>query len=148
MTDIRFYHLERQTLDQVLPSLLGKALSVGHKIVVKAANDQEVERLNTHLWSYDPNSFLPHGSKKDGNAELQPIWITTEEENPNGADVLILTQGTVSDHVADFKMCCEMFDGRHDETVKAARGRWKDYKEAGHDLTYWQQGDRGWEKKA
>lgn len=148
MTDIRFYHLERQSLEQVLPSLLSKALSAGHRIVVKAANDKAVEELNTHLWTYNPNSFLPHGSQKDGFAEDQPIWLTAEDENPNGASVLILTHGAQSPDVGNFKMCCEMLDGRNEDAVKAARGRWKTYGKAEHDVTYWQQTDKGWEKKA
>ena len=65
MSEVRFYHLERQTLDQVLPQLLTKALEQGHKIIVKTSNAQETERLNSHLWTWNPNSFIPHGSEKD-----------------------------------------------------------------------------------
>ncbi len=42
-------------------------------------------------------------------------------------------------------------DERHNarmRTVQAARARWTAAKSAGHTLTYWQQGARGWEKKA
>lgn len=148
MSDIRFYHLEQQSLDQVLPALLTKALNNGHRILVKAANEQEVTRLNDHLWTYAPDSFLPHGAKKDGHAESQPIWITTEDENPNNADVLILTGGTQSDALDKFTLCCEMLNGRNEQEVSNARSRWKTYKDAGHDITYWQQGPNGWEKKS
>lgn len=148
MTEVRFYHMEQQNLDQTLPALLSKALAGGHKIVVKAANDQEVERLNAHLWTYNPNSFLPHGSKKDGNPEEQPIWLTAEDENPNGADVLILTTGTTSETYDQYDLCCEMLDGRNQEAVTEARARWTSYKDGGHDVTYWQQSANGWEKKA
>lgn len=148
MSEIRFYHLERQTLDQVLPALLSKALSGGRRIVLKAPNVQEAERLNAHLWTYDPNSFIPHGSEKDGHAAHQPVWITAKDENPNSADVLILSGGVESALLGDFALCCEMLDGRDPEAVSAARARWKDYKDAGHDITYWQQGQQGWEKKA
>lgn len=148
MTDIRFYHLESKTLEDVLPGLLSKALSAGHRVVVKAPDDKAVDHLNTHLWTYNPNSFLPHGSNKDGFAEDQPIWITTEDENPNNATVLILTDGTESPDIASFKMCCEMLDGQNSEAVKAARGRWKAYGESDHEVTYWQQTPTGWDKKA
>lgn len=148
MADIRFYHMERSSLEQVLPQLLNKALSGGHKIILQSPQGQ-VERLNTHLWSYDVKSFLPHGSVKDGHASEQPIWLSADNENPNGANVLILTHGMSRDDVSEFSMVCEMLDGRDAEAVSAARGRWKLYKDAGHEVTYWQQDPNGkWEKKA
>jgi DNA polymerase-3 subunit chi len=117
------------------------------RAVVVAGSTERVEQLNSHLWTYDPASFLPHGSAKDGNAAEQPIWLTAQDENPNGADLLILTDGAASDRVAGFALCCELFDGNDSDAVQAARGRWKAYKEAGHAVTYWKQGERGgWEK--
>lgn len=150
MSEIRFYHLERQSLEEVLPALLAKAYENGHKIIVKTSNEKHVQHLNDLLWTYNPNSFLPHGCEKTGQAADQPIWITDKDENPNGADVLILTHGTHSETVNDFALCCEVFDGRDDIMLSSARARWKSYKdeETEHSLTYWQQGQNGWEKKA
>ncbi len=148
MTDIRFYHLERQSLEQILPSLVTKALSNDHRIIIKTADDAQTQHLNNHLWSFDQNSFLPHGTKKEGHAEHQPVWITSEEENPNNADVLILTGGATTENMKEFTLCCEMLNGNDSEAVTAARAQWKIYKEAGHEITYWQQGAKGWEKKS
>lgn len=148
MTEVRFYHMERSTLEQTLPALLTKARSQGHKILVKTQGAAQTEALNTHLWTYDPNSFLPHGSAKDGNGENQPILLTDGDENTNSASVLILTSNTTSEHIGNFKLCCEMLNGNNPEDVQNARSRWKDYKEKGFDITYWQQGQNGWEKKA
>lgn len=148
MTEIRFYHLQNQSLEQALPALVSKAYENGHRIVIKSTLDR-IEKINEHLWTYKPESFLPHGSAKDGNAEKQPIWITDTDENPNDADLLILTNNQVSEELEKYKLVCEMFDGRIDEDVQAARARWKNHKEAGHDLTYWQQTPQGsWDKKA
>lgn len=148
MSEIRFYHLERQTLDQILPSLLGKALQGGHRIVVKTPHEAETERLNQHLWTYDPASFLPHGTAKEGSPEEHPVWLTHKEENPNGADVLILVQGAQSALLEGFSLICDLLDGRSPEAVAEGRARWKEYKAAGYDITYWQQSSQGgWEKK-
>ncbi len=151
MSEIRFYHLERQSLDQILPIILGKALQNGHRILVKAPHANEVERLNTHLWTYNENAFLPHGSAKDkiDNLQDQPIFLTDQDENANKADVLILTNGCESPHLNDYTLICDMIDGRDEQAVSAARTRWKTYKDAEHDVTYWQQTPQGsWEKKA
>lgn len=149
MTDVRFYHLSTQTLDQALPAILTKALDAGHRILVKCADETQATRLSDHLWTFRPDSFLPHGTKKDGHADAQPIYLTAGNDNPNAANVLILTGGTSADDIAGFTLCCEMLDGHDGEAVDAARARWKLYKEAGHGVTYWQQTETGgWDKKA
>jgi DNA polymerase III subunit chi len=147
-TEIRFYHLERQGIEQALPGLISKALENGHRIIVKTANENEMQRLNEHLWIYNPNSFIPHGTRKDAYPEKQPVLLTTQDENLNNADVLILTHGVESAQQGNFKLCCEMLDGRDSEVVSTARLRWQKYKDEGFAVTYWQQGDKGWEKKS
>jgi DNA polymerase-3 subunit chi len=42
----------------------------------------------------------------------------------------------------------DLFDGGDPAAVAAARQRWTAARAGGHTLTYWQQGPRGWEKKA
>lgn len=149
MTDIGFYHLTRSTLAQALPRLLEKVHGSGARSVVMTGSEERTTALDTILWTYEQNAFLPHGTARDGSPEEQPIWITHEDENPNGASILVLTDGAVSDRVAEFSRCLEMFDGNDDAAVAQARARWKSYSEAGHKLTYWQQSPAGrWEEKA
>lgn len=149
MTEIRFYHLQHQTQSQVLSVILSKALDRGHRIIVKMRDDAEVMQFNDYLWAFSADSFLPHGSAKDGNNKVQPVFITAVDENPSNADVLILCQGAKSDQQANFTLCCEMLDGHDQQAISDARVRWKEYKEQEFDVTYWQQSDAGgWEKKA
>lgn len=149
MTEIGFYHLVRSPLEKALPKLLEKVLGSGARAVVMAGSEERVELLTSLLWTYHPNSFLPHGSARDGRPERQPIWLTDRDENPNGATILLLTDGASSEHVAGYARCLEIFDGGDSEAVTRARARWRTYKEAGHNLTYWQQTETGgWEKKA
>lgn len=148
MTEINFYHLTRSSLEQALPELLDKTLARGWRAVVMAGSQERVEALTQHLWTYRADSFLPHGSKKDGRAEDQPIWLTTDDERPNNADVLFLTDGAQSSHMGDYSRVCNMFDGNNEETVLAARAQWKAWKAEGHTLSYWRQDDRSWVKEA
>ncbi|MEM6811292.1 MAG: DNA polymerase III subunit chi [Pseudomonadota bacterium] len=149
MTEVRFYHLQKQNLDEALPLILEKAYASGHRTIVRMASEDEAERMAGHLWSFRQQSFIPHGTKKDGNAAMQPIWITDDgEENPNNAKTLILTQGRTQDDISSFELCCEMLDGRNDNQVSEARKRWKEYQSKGYDVTYWHQSEEGtWEKK-
>lgn len=148
MAEIRFYHLYTRTLDQALPEIVQKALSAGHRIVIRASHDKEVERLNTLLWTFRPDSFIPHGSAADGNPAQQPVWLSAGNDNPNNANVLILTGGMEAETLDGYTLACDIFDGRNEDNVTAARQRWKNYKTAGHSLTYWQQTEKGWEQKA
>ncbi|MEL0012830.1 MAG: DNA polymerase III subunit chi [Alphaproteobacteria bacterium] len=150
MTEIRFYHLTIKALEEVLPVMLERTVvRDGRRAVVVAGSPERVEHLNAHLWTYNDRVFLPHGSKADGHAAQQPVWLTDVDENPNGAKVLFLADGALSEAIPDYELVCELFDGRDEAAVGAARTRWRDYKAAGHELTYWQQTDRGgWEQKA
>ena len=148
MSDVRFYHLTRSSLEAVLPVMLEKTLAREQRAVVLAGSAERVEALNGHLWTYRERGFLPHGSDKDGFAEDQPIWLTERDENPNGAQVLFLTDGAQSARLSDYEICAILFDGTDEAAVAAARSQWKDFKAQGHDVTYWQQSDAGaWEKK-
>lgn len=147
MTEIRFYHLRTMTLERALPQILEKMIARGDRVVVMAGSTERVEALNAALWTYNDRAFLPHGSARDGFAEDQPIWLTTAEENPNGATMLVLADGTTIGDIGVWNSAVEIFDGGDETAVTAARERWKAYKSAGHALTYWKQGDDGrWEK--
>lgn len=148
-TEIRFYHLRTRTPDQALPEILTKAVEGGRRVVVRAGDESAVAHLNDLLWTFQPDSFLPHGAAADGHAAEQPIWLTTQDENPNSADVLVLACDANVAAPENYELCCMVFDG-HDETaVVAARTRWKEYKNKGFSVTYWKQTDQGgWEKTA
>jgi DNA polymerase III subunit chi len=149
MTEVAFYHLQKSTLETVLPKLLEKTLAAGKRAVILAASADRVEALAAHLWSYDQDAWLPHGTALDGSAEDQPLWLTDRDENPNGAGFLFLTDGADSARVDSYERCFDLFDARDQQAVEAARARWAARKSAGHVVTYWQQTDRGgWELKA
>ena len=151
MTRVDFYHLERGSVEDVLPKLLEKAYDCGKAIVVKVGNEVRVEVLSTALWTYDDQSFLPHGTKKDGNAALQPIWLTSGNDNPNNAKMLFLVDGALTsvDDLMKFERVFNLFDGKDKEGLERARVLWKEVKSSGSDCFYWQQDESGrWQQKA
>lgn len=148
MTEVAFYHMQRSPLERVLPRLLERTLDAGKRALVVTGSRARVEFLNGYLWTYDQNSWLPHGCREDGHEDHQPIWLSDESVNANNAEFLFLTDGCSHPDVRAFERCFELFDGDDDEAVRAARTRWKAYLEAGHTLAYWQQTERGvWEQK-
>ena len=150
MTEIFFYHLQRQPLERVLPSLLERSLERGWRVVVQAASDERVETLDAHLWTYDDQSFLPHGTARDGEAASQPILLTTADDNANGATVRFLIDGVPMPADAEsYDRIVLLFDGEDEDAVASARARWSEAKAQGFAVTYWQPDEQGrWVKKA
>ncbi len=149
MTPVFFYHLERQPLDSVLPKLLTTSLERGWRVVVKAGSEERAEAIAAHLWTFDEESFLPHGTKADGFPDLQPIWITAEDDNPNNANIRFFVDGAAVGDIGGLTRAIIMFDGNDAEAVDAAREGWKRFRGAGHEVSYWQQDDQGrWQNRA
>ncbi|MEC7944441.1 MAG: DNA polymerase III subunit chi [Pseudomonadota bacterium] len=148
MTKISFYHLLHTPLETALPKLMEKVLISGAKAVIRTNSGERAEALSNILWTYKPDTFLPHGTARDGNADKQPIWITPDEENPNCAEILVLTDGALAGDLSTWQRCIEIFDGRNESAVSEARLRWSFYKSTRYELTYWQQMEGGgWEKR-
>jgi DNA polymerase-3 subunit chi len=149
VTEVRFYHLTRTTLEKALPQMLEKTLERGQRAVVLLASRDRVEALTEHLWTYNDRGFLPHGSERDGNAGEQPIWLTDRDESPNGAQVLFQADGAATEKLGSYTLVADLFDGGDPDAVQAARERWKAVTSAGHTASYWQQDERGrWSQKA
>lgn len=150
MTEVLFYHLQRQPLERVLPTLLERSLERGWRVVVQASSDERVEALDAHLWTYRDDGFLPHGTAKEAEAAEQPIVITSGEGNTNGAQVRFLVDGAgfPADMTA-YQRVVLLFDGDDPDAVAAARERWTEARAQGLDATYWQPDEQGrWVKKA
>ncbi len=143
MTEVGFYHLTRTPLEEALPKLLEKVLASGKRAVLRAPDPDRLELLNRVLWTYTTDSFLPHGTRSDGFAEEQPVYLTTGPECPNGAAILVLVDSAHTHDLGSFERCLDLFDGRDPEAVARARERWRAASGAGHEVTYWQQNERG-----
>jgi DNA polymerase III subunit chi len=148
LAQVGFYHLLSTPLERALPRLLERAREQGYLIVVRAGSVERVAQLDAALWTYDEASFLPHGAARDGNASAQPIWLTAGDDNPNQATMLVLVDGVEAADLTSFARCADIFDGSDESAVEAARERWRRAQEAGHQLTYWQQTQSGWERRS
>jgi len=143
VTEVNFYNLTRTPLERALPKLLEKVLAAGARAVVRAGSGERIEALNVALWTYDPGTFLAHGAAADGHAPMQPVWLTTGDENPNGATFLVLIDGMEAADLGRFARCLDLFDGNDEAARIAARERWQAAKTAGHQVSYFAQEDDG-----
>ncbi len=148
-SEVLFYHLERQPLERVLPGLLEKTLQRGWRAVVQSGNAERLEALDATLWTYSEESFLAHGTAKDGHAADQPIFLTMEPVTPNGAGVRFLVDGADAPDYETHIRLVFLFDGNDEEARLQARTQWSAAKAAGCKVSYWKQSPEGrWENKA
>jgi DNA polymerase III subunit chi len=145
MAEVGFYHLTRTTLADALPRLLARTLSAGQRALVAGTTQDGLDRISAALWAAD--AWLPHGSQADGDADLQPIWLSLTVDPANGARYLFLVDGAGAGDLSRFDRVFDLFDGTSDSQVASARERWRQCKAENHSLTYWQQGPSGWQKK-
>jgi DNA polymerase III subunit chi len=151
MSEVFFYHLESRSLDEVLPGLVERSLQRDWRVVIRTELADRAQAIDTLLWTWNEETFLPHAQLGDGNADRQPILITVEGGNPNGAAVLFLVGGAMPDDWKEisFSRVVVLFDGRDTTALSAARSTWKTVKDLGHEVTYWRQSAQGkWEKQA
>jgi DNA polymerase-3 subunit chi len=149
VTEVYFYHLERRTLEDVLPTLLERSLERGWRAAVQAASEERVEALDTLLWIYREESFLAHGTARDGQPGAHPIYLTSGGDNPNEAQVRFLVDGAKLEDAAPYDRVVYVFDGHDEDAVSQARAEWQKAKEQGFSVSYWQQNLQGrWQQKA
>jgi DNA polymerase III subunit chi len=153
-TEIWFYHLERSSVEETLPPLLEKCVERGWRAIIRSNNPARLDAVDTGLWTYRPNAWLPHG-KSTGDAiedARQPILLVHPPEEGSDtvleAQALFLLDGASWTQVSGMARIFVIFDGRDDEAVTRARADWRNAKDAGFLPAYWQQSEDGkWARK-
>ena len=144
-----FYHLEASPIQGVLPDLLGKTLAKGWRAMVRLPDGADLSEWDDFLWTFQDQSFLPHGREDEGRADQQPILLVNAATRADGFEAVFLLDGAELEDASAAQRVMVMIDGRSAEAVARERERWKRLKDEGATLSYWQQGKRGgWEKKA
>ena len=144
---VDFYHLTQQPLDRVLPQIAEKVLSTGARLLIVVGDDDERARLDRHLWTYSPDSFLAHAQLGAGDDSAQPILLAPDINAANGATNVALADGVWRPDALDFDRAFHFFD---EARIKDARAAWKLLKDNDNvEPRYWKQNEAGrWEQAA
>lgn len=143
---VGFYHLTRTSLEDALPALLERTLDAGERAVIRCRDAEQVKTLDDALWATPAGVWLPHGSRSTGQAARQPVWLTDDDECPNGGAFLFRINGAWDGDLTGFRRIFDLFDGHDEAAVQQARLRWKGMKQAGYSMAYWKQEARGWKR--
>ena len=138
---VDFYHLAASPLERVLPKIAEKVVAGGGRLVVVSDSVEQRAGIDRLLWTYSPESFLPHGhAGSDSDAE-QPVLIVGDVTTANAARNVALIDGVWRDAALGFDRAFHFFDG---ESVAAARLAWKALADRdGVERRYWKQDDGG-----
>lgn len=142
---VDFYHLTLRPLDRALPQIAEKVLTGGERLLIVSADADQREALDRLLWTYSPDSFLPHGQAGEDDA-AQPVLISGDPVAGNGARMIAIVDGLWRGDALSFARAFHFFD---DENVVPARDAWRGL--AGREdvkRRYWKQTPRGWEQAA
>ena len=147
MSEVYFYHLTRQPLEQTLPKLLGLARKAGWQIAVRGPSAERLEMLDRKLWEGD--GFLPHGLA-GGPHDADQLILLTPGDADNSPDCLISVDGAQiePDEISPLKRAMIIFDGNYGDALSVARGQWTVLTGAGIPAKYWSQESGTWEMKA
>lgn len=145
---VTFYELIVTSLEKTLPRILEKVYESGLKAVVRIENTERLKTIDSSMWTYTTMGFLPHGTSADPVEFLQyqPIWLTTNDDNPINATVLAVTnQAYVAN--ADYDRVLDIYDGNDPQNVNNAIERMGKYRHNKNEVVWWKQNLKGsWEK--
>ncbi|TGX56314.1 DNA polymerase III subunit chi [Sphingomonas gei] len=144
---VDFYHLTQVPLERALPQIAEKVLATGGRLVIVAGEAAQRVKLDQLLWSYAPESFLPHGHSGGEDDSRQPVLIAETPDAANGARHIALVDGVWREEALGFDRAFHFFD---EERIGEARLAWKGLADReGVKRNYWKQNDAGrWEKAA
>ncbi len=149
MTEVLFYHLQNMSVENVLPALLEKSLERGWRVVVQTSSQERTEALDAHLWTYRDDSFLPHATWQANDVQEQPVVLSVEDGNPNGAQVrFLIDNAELPEDSHSYVRMVLVFNGDDPDSLSGARRAWTDCKSRGFDVTYWQADEFGrWQRR-
>ncbi|MDR3155973.1 MAG: DNA polymerase III subunit chi [Holosporaceae bacterium] len=146
--EISIYHISRGNLVSAVTRILEKVYLSGERCVFSSPVEERTSFLDRALWTFTPLSFVPHGNGKSGFCDQQPIYFTTDHENPNKAKVLLLMDtfdfSAWYDQNIFFEKIILMFED--ESQIALADALYKNLKNEKRNVNYWKQSYRGWEK--
>lgn len=144
MTSIDFYILgQSQHNDRLMFAcrLAEKAYSEGRRVYLHVGSEQDAQLLDDLMWSYKPESFLPHsivGKAAATEGSIEPdtqVQIGFNQHPPHHNDVMINLISPLPGFFSRFDRVLEVVI--QDEAVlKQTREHYKFYKDRGYEVTH------------
>jgi DNA polymerase-3 subunit chi len=142
---VDFYQLAATPAETVIASIADKLLAQDGRLLIVAADENYLARLDRLLWDQGAGSFLPHALAGGPDDARQPILLSTSPDAPNLARNMLIADGEWRDAALDYDRSFYLFD---QETLDGARLAWKLLSgREGVERRYWAQEGGRWVNK-
>lgn len=122
--------------------LVRKARAANCRVVILAADRDQLAELDHALWTFSEQDFLPHVMAGDALAEQTPVVLTDSDTAvlPHH-QILINLSHTTPGHFARFERMFEIVSSDEDDKA-AGRERYRFYQQQGYPLTHFVAGEK------
>ena len=144
---VDFYLLGPKPLEEVVASIAAKLLADEQRLLIVAADEAMLGRLDRLLWDQGGTAFMPHGIAGGPDDARQPILLSTSPDAPNLARNILIADGEWREAALTFERAFHLFDS---SKLEESRLAWKLLSgREGVERRHWQQDDSGrWKQVA
>jgi DNA polymerase-3 subunit chi len=134
VTEVDFYILrdkEPERRSRFACRLAERAFRRGHTVYLHTADEASAREIDGLLWSFKPQSFLPHGLI--GSDEASRIGVGWGPDPGEHQDVMINLDLAVPEFVGRFQRVLEIVV-QHPDVQEPLRASWRHYKHFGYPV--------------
>lgn len=129
---VEFIKLRKQEKARHLCALAEEFFAAGRRVLVTVVDGDQGTKLDHYMWGFRNDAFLPHAFD-NGSVDCldEPVVISVEERNANGARVAILGKPCSLNFLRQFEHVIDFAELYDDALAEASRKRFAAYREAG-----------------
>lgn len=134
MTRVDFYILQKQTAadrHDFTCRLTEKAVAQGNRVMIATENEAETQTLDELLWTFRPESFVPHGT--GAAASAAPVLISHSGDDPDHHDLLINLRQNIPPEFSRFQRLAEVVV-QEPAILSSTREHFSFYKARGYQM--------------
>ena len=136
MTEVIFVETSASRMEIRACEIAEENHARGSRLQIIALDQEQAERLDDLLWTFKPDSFVPHGLWVGSLDEPdQPVVITIRKEQLQGMDSLLMMGYSEVDLVSRFSHAVHLVVDT-EERLDSSRRYWTLLKDAGFSLRH------------
>jgi DNA polymerase-3 subunit chi len=137
MTEVIFVEVTASRMEMRACEIAEHTHAQGDRLQIMALDEEQAARLDDLLWTYKPDSFVPHTLWKGmDNDSAQPVVITTQKERVSGIASLLTMDYCPVEMVQQFSKVIHVVVVDNQERLEASRRYWTLLKDAGFSLSH------------